>query len=98
MFTINLLDRGSDLLVQRIEALREALPSVRARAPFHIDARAMLPEHLHCIWPLPPDGTDHSSRWHAVEARFSAAMPRKTGRLRVHEVTQRAMPTLHAAA
>ncbi len=49
--------------------------TVRARAPFHIDAWVVLPEHLHCIWTLPLDDDDYSARWHAVKALFAAAMP-----------------------
>ena len=37
-FTVNLLDRRSNLLVAQIDALRDAVRQVRARAPFHIDA------------------------------------------------------------
>jgi len=37
-FTVNLLDRRSDLLVTQIELLRAAVRRVRARAPFRIDA------------------------------------------------------------
>jgi putative transposase len=37
-FTANLQDRRSDLLVTHIDALREAVRTVRARLPFHIDA------------------------------------------------------------
>jgi len=35
---VNLLDRRSDLLVTRIEALRDAVRKVRGRTPFRIDA------------------------------------------------------------
>jgi putative transposase len=52
-FTANLLDRRSDLLVEQIDALREAVRRVRARTPFHIDAWVVLPEHMHCVWTLP---------------------------------------------
>jgi len=37
-FTVNLLDRRSNLFVTNIAALRDAVRRVRARAPFHIDA------------------------------------------------------------
>ena len=37
-FTVNLLDRRSDLLVTQIDVLRDAVRQVRGRAPFHIDA------------------------------------------------------------
>ncbi len=49
-FTVNLLDRRSNLLVARIDALRGAVRQVRARAPFHIDAWVVLPDHMHCLW------------------------------------------------
>jgi putative transposase len=47
---VNLLDRRSDLLVTQIDALRDAVREVRARAPFHIDAWVVLPDHMHRIW------------------------------------------------
>ena len=75
-FTVNLLDRNSRLLADHIDVLREAVRTVRARAPFHIDAWVVLPEHLHCIWTLPPDDTDYSGRWRALKALFATAMPR----------------------
>ena len=61
-FTVNLLDRRSDLLVAQIDILRDAVRRVRARAPFHIDAWVVLPDHMHCLWtcrkamPTPPAG------------------------------------------
>jgi putative transposase len=75
-FTVNLLDRGSRLLVEEVDALREAVRAVHARTPFHIDAFVVLPDHLHCIWTLPPDDDDFSGRWHAVKALFATGMPR----------------------
>ena len=44
-FTVNLLDRRSDLLVTQIDILRAAVRRVRARAPFRIDAWVVLPDH-----------------------------------------------------
>jgi putative transposase len=74
-FTVNLLDRGSDLLVAEIAVLREAVRRVRLRSPFHIDARVVLPEHLHCIWTLPDGDGDFSGRWRAVKKAFSRGIP-----------------------
>jgi putative transposase len=74
-FTVNLLDRGSRLLIEHITVLREAVRTVRTHAPFHIDAWVVLPEHLHCIWTLPPDDDDYSGRWHAIKTLFATAMP-----------------------
>jgi putative transposase len=70
-FTVNLLDRRSDLLVQQIQHLRDAVRHVRAQRPFHIDAWVILPEHMHCIWTLPEGDTDFSNRWKTIKATFS---------------------------
>jgi putative transposase len=34
-----------------------------------------LPDHLHCIWTLPSDDADFSTRWQAIKARFAAQIP-----------------------
>ena len=52
-FTVNLLDRRSRLLVEQVEALREAVSATRHRFPFQIDAMVVLPDHLHAVWTLP---------------------------------------------
>ncbi len=54
-FTVNLLERKLSLLTDHIDALRAAVRRIRARHPFHIDAWVVLPDHLHCVWTLPPD-------------------------------------------
>jgi putative transposase len=62
-FTVNLLERRLDLLVRHIDVLREAVRMTRQQRPFHIDAWVVLPDHLHCIWTLPPGDDDFSNRW-----------------------------------
>jgi len=74
-FTVNLLDRRSDLLVTRIDALRDAVRFARARAPFHIDARVTLPNHLNCVWTLPEGDADFPSRWRSIKIAFSKSLP-----------------------
>jgi putative transposase len=70
-FTVNLAEReGNILLIQHIEPLREAFRRTRQDHPFEIDAIVILPEHLHCIWQLPPDDSDYSTRWRLIKARF----------------------------
>jgi putative transposase len=39
--------------------------------PFSIDAWVLLPDHLHCIWTLPPHDTDYSSRWRLIKGHVS---------------------------
>src|SRR5207248_2670193 len=66
-FTVNLLDRRSNLLVARIDALRDALLQARARAPFHIDAWVVLPDHMRCLWTLPQGDANFPGRWRAIK-------------------------------
>ena len=74
-FTVNLLDRKSDLLVREIGLLREIVRYVRSGKPFRIDAWVVLPDHLHCVWTLPPGDSDYASRWQAIKTAFSTRMP-----------------------
>jgi putative transposase len=73
-FTVNLLDRHSDLLVTRIDALRNAVRLVRVRAPFHIDAGSCFPTTCTACGPcrkamptFPVSG--------AIKTAFSKSMP-----------------------
>ncbi len=74
-FTANLLDRNSRKLVTHVNLLRDAVRDVRGRAPFHIDAWVVLPDHMHCIWTLPPDDSDFSGRWRELKKSFTKALP-----------------------
>ena len=74
-FTVNLLERKLSLLTDHIDALRAAVRRVRARHPFHIGAWVVLPDHLHCMWTLPPDDTDYSTRWKAIKIAFAKSLP-----------------------
>ena len=80
---MNLLDRRSNLLVTRIDALREAARQVRARAPFHIDAWVVLPDHMHCLWTLPEGDANFSGRWRAIKTAFVKSLPIGEPRSRV---------------
>lgn len=74
-FTVNLAERkGNRLLVEKIDVLRTAFETVRARHPFRMDAVAILPDHLHCILTLPPDDMDFSTRWGLIKGYFSRAV------------------------
>ena len=79
-FTVTLRDRRSDLLVARIDALRNAVRATRAVHPFHIDAWVVLPDHMHCIWTLPPRDLNFPVRWQMIKVRFSRSVPRPGSR------------------
>jgi len=74
-FTINLLERPSDLLVRRIDALRQAVRRTRRERPFAIDAWVVLPDHMHCIITPPEGDDDFSIRIKAIKIRFARAIP-----------------------
>jgi putative transposase len=70
-FTVNLADRPSCLLTERVEDLRHAVGRVRALAPFDIDAWAVLPDHVRAVWTLPEGDSDFPRRWRAIKDLFS---------------------------
>jgi putative transposase len=54
-----------------VNLLRNAFYSIMQKRPFTIDAAVILPDHLHCIWTLPVDDADFSTRWRLVKTWFS---------------------------
>jgi putative transposase len=75
-FTVVLAERGSDLLVRNIDALRLAFKTVKNKHPFEINAIVVLPDHLHCLWTLPAYDADYSTRWALIKAGFSRQIPK----------------------
>ncbi len=89
-FTVDLLNRRTRLLVEHIDLLRAAFRAVRAAHPLHVDAVVVLPEHLHCVWTLPPGDADFSTRWRLIKSEFSHGLPssderRSASRMKHHE-------------
>ena len=70
-FTVNLADRRSQLLTDKIALLRSAFRFVAQRHAFATEAVVVLPEHLHCIWTLPPGDADFATRWRLIKTEFS---------------------------
>ena len=73
-FTVALLERHRRLLTEHVDTLRAAFVSVRRERPFQIDAIVVLPDHLYCLWTLPPDDANYSTRWRLIEASFARSM------------------------
>jgi putative transposase len=51
--------------------LRQALQEVGAGRHFTIDAVVLLPDHLHCLWTLPPRDHRYSLRWGKIKEAFT---------------------------
>ncbi|WP_026016727.1 REP-associated tyrosine transposase [Catenovulum agarivorans] len=69
-FTVNLQDKKSQLLVEHVDLLREAVRRVKQQRPFTIDAWVVLPNHIHAVWTLPVGDCDYSGRWREIKKRF----------------------------
>ena len=80
-FTVTLLERHDNyLLVEYIDALREAVRKVKQAHPFTIHAWVVLPEHLHCVIELPEGDADFATRWRLIKSGFSQALPQGEAR------------------
>lgn len=49
------------------DAVREGIINTRKINPFTIDAWVLLPDHLHCIWTLPPNDANFGVRWAMIK-------------------------------
>ena len=85
-FTVNLLQRhDNNLLIRELNLLRDTVRRVRKRHPFQIDAWVVLPDHLHCVWTLPPNDSNFSMRWRLIKSGFSRALPKTERRSEIRE-------------
>ncbi len=73
-FTACLRDRRSALLTDEIAILRRAWRYAQRGYPFETLAAVVLPDHLHCVWRLPEDDQDFSTRWRLIKTEFSRAL------------------------
>jgi len=73
-FTLALAERQSTLLLDQVDLLRNSIRAVKARNPFEIEAMVVLPDHLHCIWTLPEQDADYSTRWNLIKGTFSRSV------------------------
>jgi putative transposase len=71
-FTVVTCNRAKILtLPHHIPLLRQAFRQVKTQLPFDINAIVILPDHLHCIWTLPPNDSDFSTRWQQIKSNFT---------------------------
>jgi putative transposase len=71
-FTVNTDGRLAVLTAEPFyRALQGAMREVKATHPFVINAFVVLPDHLHCIWTLPPGDADYPGRWSIIKRLVS---------------------------
>jgi len=54
-----------------ITTLRSAFREIQVQRPFTLEAAVVLPDHLHCVWTLPPGDADFSTRWRLIKTWFT---------------------------
>jgi putative transposase len=71
-FTVNLAERKNNhLLIDKIDVLRDAFRYIKQQKPFQMNAVVIMPDHLDCIWTMPPDDGNFSTQWNMLKGRFS---------------------------
>ncbi len=73
-FTVTLADRSSTLLVDNVDALRDATRKIRDAMPFEIVAAVVMPDHLHALWTLPEGDADYATRWRLLKTYFTKSL------------------------
>ena len=71
-FTVVTYQRRPFLCLEESRSvLREVIGMVRGAHPFSIEARLLLPDHMHCVWRLLDGDTDYSLQWALIKKEFS---------------------------
>ena len=78
-FTVITYKRQKMLHGEGVDILRQGFRDAIAQQPFGIDAVVVLPDHLHCIWQLPPGDDDYSTRWKKIKTFFTKEYKRRVG-------------------
>lgn len=51
--------------------LKDAFKQVQTELPFETLALCLMPDHIHCIWRMPPNEADFSKRWSKIKGLFT---------------------------
>jgi putative transposase len=71
-FTVVTYNRAPILTAsENLSRLHQSFKHVMNQYSFTIEAMVILPDHLHCIWQLPPGDSDFSTRWRLIKRYFS---------------------------
>lgn len=74
-FTVTLRDRRSDLLVRRVDALRESWRAAKTRVPHDVIAAVVLPDHLHAVLAMRDGSGDYLRLWQEIKKGFTRRVP-----------------------
>lgn len=74
---------------ENVEQLKIAINKVKKKYPFSLNAIVILPDHLHCLWKLPENDKDFSTRWRLIKRYFSMQIDTSINHRKEKEVWQR---------
>lgn len=74
---------------EKVEQLKAAINKVKKKYPFSLNAIVVLPDHLHCLWRLPENDKDFSTRWRLIKRYFSMEINTLINHRKEKEVWQR---------
>jgi putative transposase len=72
-----------------VALLKSAFKKVKQKFPFAMNAFVILPDHLHCLWKLPENDSDYSTRWRLIKRYFSMEFDKKCNSRGEKEIWQR---------
>ncbi|MBN2028849.1 transposase, partial [bacterium] len=76
-FTVVTFHRLSFLTLKDVRrTLQNTWCKVQQKRPFQLIALCLLPDHLHCMWKLPENDYDYSTRWQKIKDGFSQTIDR----------------------
>lgn len=89
-FTIVTYQRMKILsLPNSVSRLQSAFDKVMKKHPFTMEAIVILPDHVHCIWRMPPWDSNYSVRWRLIKSHFSGGLNHSVNKRGEKEIWQR---------
>ena len=70
-FSVRLASPCNDLLLRKVDVVRDVVRLARQRWPFTIDAAVILPAQIMMVWTLPATDSDHCKRWRMIRSGFA---------------------------
>ncbi len=74
---------------ESVKQFKTAMNKVKKKYPFSLNAIVILPDHLHCLWKLPENDKDFSTRWRLIKRYFSMEIKTSINQRKEKEVWQR---------
>ena len=88
-FTVAAAARGTSLLVDEVDTLRQVFAETRDEHHFTLYAIVILPDHLHTVMTLSPGDADFPLIWNKIKGRFSrrlgVSLPRSRSKIAKRE-------------